>query len=77
VANLLSNPWPHGEIVHNAERMSRLAERYAARLGLDRDRVLAYALAHAGLSASWCIDDRCDPGFPLRCIEVLASLVTG
>jgi streptomycin 6-kinase len=76
VANLLCNPWPHGEIVHDAERMDRLAKLYAARLKLDLDRVLAYALAHAGLAASWNIDDRLDPRFALRCIEVLAPFVT-
>jgi streptomycin 6-kinase len=75
-ANLLCNPWPHGEIVHNAERMSRLAELYAARLTLDARRVLAYALAHTGLSASWHIDDGTAPGYRLRCIEILAPLAT-
>ena len=29
VANLLGNPWPHGEIVHQPGRMLRLAELYA------------------------------------------------
>jgi streptomycin 6-kinase len=76
VANLLSNPWPHGEVVHNAERRNRLAELYAARLTLDVRRVLAYAFAHAGLSSSWHIDDKTDPGFRLRCIEILMPPVT-
>jgi streptomycin 6-kinase len=75
VANLLCNPWPHNEIVHDAGRMSRLAKLYAARLRLDPDRVLAYALAHAGLAASWDIDDGLDPWF-FRCLEILASMVT-
>ena len=26
VANLLGNPWPHGELVHQTDRMLRLAE---------------------------------------------------
>jgi streptomycin 6-kinase len=76
VANLLGNPWPHGEIVHNSERMSRLARLYAAQLKLDLDRVFAYALAHAGLAASWDIDDGFDPGYRLKCIEVLKPFVT-
>jgi streptomycin 6-kinase len=76
MANIFGNPWPHGEIVHDARRMNGLAELYAARLTLDVRRVLAYALAHAGLSASWDIDGGTDPGYRLRCIEILAPLVT-
>jgi len=75
VTNLLNNPWPRGEILHNTERMGRLARLYAARLKLDLDRVLAYSLAHAGLSASWDIDDGFDPAYRLKCIEVLTPLV--
>jgi streptomycin 6-kinase len=75
VANLLCNPSPHGDIVHQPDRMRWLAELYAARLGLDGRRVLAFALAHAGLSASWDMDDGIDPTYPLRCAEVLDELV--
>jgi streptomycin 6-kinase len=74
-ANLLQNPWPHGELVHDVGRMRRLAKLYAARLHLDVARVLAFALAHAGLGASWDMDDGCDPAFRLKCIEVLDPLV--
>lgn len=76
VANLLCNPWPHGDTVHDAERMDRLARLYATRLKLAPDRVLAYALAHAGLAASWNIDDGLDQDFFFRCLEILATLVT-
>ena len=75
IANLLGNPWPHGEIVHNTERMQRLARLYAGRLGLDPRRVLAFAFAHAGLSASWDMDDGNDPAYRLRCAEVLDPLL--
>ena len=74
-ANLFGNPWPHAEIVHDAGRMRRLALLFAARLGLDPGRVLAFALAHAGLSASWDLDDGVDPGYRLECIAVLEALV--
>ena len=75
VANLLGNPWPHGEIVHDPERLQRLAALYAARLQLDVHRVIAFAFAHAGLAASWDMDDGHDPGYHLRCAEVFAPLV--
>jgi streptomycin 6-kinase len=75
IANLLGNPWPHGEIVHNPDRMQRLAGLYAARLGLDVERVLAFALAHAGLAACWDMEDGCDPAYRLRCAEVLGLAI--
>ena len=37
--------------------------------------VLAFSLAHAGLSASWDMDDGFDPAFRLKCIAVLDPLV--
>ena len=76
VANLLGNPWPHGEIVHHPSRMLRLAELYSRRLGLDHRRVLGFAFAHAGLAASWSMDDGGDPSYRLTCASVLAPLVT-
>jgi streptomycin 6-kinase len=76
VANLLGNPWPHGEIVHQPGRMLRLAELYGTRLGLDHRRVLGFAFAHAGLAASWSMDDGRDPSYRLTCASVLAPLVT-
>jgi streptomycin 6-kinase len=74
-SNLLGNPLPHGEIVHDPARMRRLATLYAARLGLEPGCVLAFALAHAGLAASWRIDDGSDPSFRLTSAEILATLV--
>ncbi|WP_158815118.1 aminoglycoside phosphotransferase family protein [Methylocapsa sp. S129] len=74
-ANLLANPWPHAEIVHDTGRMKRLARLYSARLSLDVSRVLEFSLAHAGLSASWDMDDGVDPSYRLECIEALGPLV--
>jgi len=75
VANLLGNPFPHADIVHRPDRMQRLAALYSAKLGLDVRRVLAFALAHAGLSASWHIEEGSDPAYRLRCAEILIPLV--
>ena len=76
VANLLGNPWPHGEIVHQTDRMLRLSTLYASRLDLDPRRVLGFALAHAGLSASWSLEDGSDPSYRLTCAAMLDPLVT-
>ncbi len=75
VANLLCNPQPYGDIVHRPERMLRLAMLYAERLGLDVQRVLDFALAHAGLSAAWSLQDGRDAGYRVRFAEVLDPLV--
>jgi streptomycin 6-kinase len=74
-ANLLRNPWPHAAFVHDAGRMRRLADLYSARLGMDATRTLAFAFAHCGLGAAWDMDDGFDPGYSLRCVELLSSLV--
>jgi streptomycin 6-kinase len=75
LANLLCNPQPHGAIVHRPERMLRLAMLYAERLGLDVGRILQFALAHAGLSAAWLLEDGLDASYRLRCADVLDRLV--
>jgi streptomycin 6-kinase len=75
VANLLCNPQPHGDIVHQPDRMRCLATLYADRLGLDPRRVLGFALAYAGLSAAWSLEDGRDPTFRLQCAAVLDLLV--
>lgn len=75
VANVFQNPWLNTDIVHRPERMRWLAELFAARLHLDMQRVLAFALAHAGLCASWEMEDGGDPSCQLRNAELLNSLV--
>ena len=74
VANLLRNPSHHASVVHDKERMNRHAIFYARRLGFDAKRVLKFAFAHAGLSASWEIEDGEDPAFSLECAALLSSL---
>ena len=75
VANLMCNPQPHGDIVHHPDRMRRLAALYSERLGLAPQRVLGFALAHAGLSAAWSLEDGWDPTFRLQCAAILDRLV--
>jgi hypothetical protein len=52
-------------IVHNPDRLQRLAALYAVRLGLDVRRVIVFAFVHAGLAA---------PAYRLSA-EVFAPLV--
>ncbi len=74
VANLLRNPAPHATLVQDRARMARLAGFYAGRLGLERQRVLDFAFAHAGLSAAWDIEDGVDSGYSLSCADLLSTL---
>jgi streptomycin 6-kinase len=55
--------------------MRRLGMLYAVRLNLDPARVLGFALAHAGLSASWSMEDGCDPSYRLMCASILDAFV--
>jgi streptomycin 6-kinase len=41
---------------------------------MDVRRVIAFALVHAGLAASWDMEDG-DPAYRLKCAEVFAPLV--
>jgi streptomycin 6-kinase len=74
-ANLIGNPWPHGDIVHDPNRMRRVSMVYAARSGLDVRRIQAFAMAHAGLAASWDREDGRDATYRIRCAEVFAKVV--
>ena len=75
VANLLRNPAPCATLVLSRDRMARLAVFYSERLELDRQRILDFAFAHAGLSAAWDIEDGLDPSYSLQCAELLSTLV--
>ncbi|MHA1570346.1 MAG: aminoglycoside phosphotransferase family protein, partial [Alphaproteobacteria bacterium] len=77
VANLLRNPEPHGALVHNQDRMNRLARFYARRLGLEVQRVLGFAFAHAGLAARWDLEDGDNPTYSFKCVDTLAPLTDG
>ncbi len=76
VANLLRNPSSDANLVQDPERMLYLAAFYAERLGFERQRILAFGFAHAGLSAAWDIDDGLDPEFSLGCAKLLSALVS-
>jgi streptomycin 6-kinase len=77
VANLLKNSWVHAGVGHDPARMRRLAVLYANQLKLDMERVLAFAFAHAGLAASFQMDDGDDPSYTLHYAEVLDDAIKG
>jgi len=50
-------------------RMDILSER----LGFERLRIREWGVAHAVLSAWWCLEDRTDWGYSMRCAEIIAQ----
>ncbi|HEY2357745.1 MAG TPA: aminoglycoside phosphotransferase family protein [Phenylobacterium sp.] len=51
-------------------RLARQAEVIATAAQLDRERLLRWTLAHAGVSAAWCMADGFDPAPALAIAEV-------
>ncbi|MGB7337619.1 MAG: aminoglycoside phosphotransferase family protein [Phototrophicaceae bacterium] len=57
VANALLNPISLPQMVQDEARLLRHITIYADGLGIPRDRIIAFAFAHACLSVSWSIED--------------------
>lgn len=57
VANLFGNPIDNPEVVLSPVRAASLSEILSSALGLDRERMLQFALAHCGLSVAWHLED--------------------
>ena len=53
--------------------MARQATIVAEAAGLERERLLRWILAYAGLSASWTLGDGGDATLPLRVAEIAAA----
>ena len=57
VANLFGNPIGDAATVLDPVRVSRLADMLTAALGLERKRILQFALVHAAVSVAWSFED--------------------
>jgi streptomycin 6-kinase len=53
VANAFLNPVDVTKLAASATRIAHLADSFSGRLGFNRKRVIAWACAHAALSACW------------------------
>lgn len=69
-ANLFCNP--DLDVATAPGRLGRQAKIVAEAAGLDRERLLRWVLAYAGLSAAWSIEDGDDPGLALTVAEIAA-----
>jgi streptomycin 6-kinase len=70
-ANIFRNP--DLEIAKSPGRLARQATVIAAAARLDRDRLLRWVLAYAGLSAAWILSDGDDATLDLTVAEIAAA----
>ena len=70
-ANAFRNPDCAGDLILHPDRIARLANRFAHRLGHPRDRLLGWAAAHCALSICWSREDGLDPTEDLSLLPIL------
>ncbi|BCA53713.1 aminoglycoside O-phosphotransferase APH(6)-Id [Nitrospira sp. KM1] len=75
VANSFFNPDEVPHVVATRERIDSLATIFSERLEVDKSRVLQFAYAHGGLSASWHLDDGENPQWRLRMTSLIETLL--
>ena len=74
VGAILRNLWQdRNSITHPVKLLDRRTDIFADRLGFDRARIRGWAISQAVLSAWWCVEDDCDPGWALTMAELLTS----
>jgi len=76
VGPFLINPWPG--LLQNGDAKRKTVRRIAIlseQLGMERERIRGWALAHAVLSAWWSCDEQGRGGeYAIRCAELFMSL---
>lgn len=75
LCNFFFNPIEDHAQIATTERIGRVASTFADELGADKQRILEFAFAHGGLSASWHIDDGEDPSDRLNITQLLKGMI--
>ena len=76
IANIFSNPDDMSHLTLNPERHKAMAAQFAQGLGLDPQRLLAFAAVHAALSTAWSLSEELDMAAHSRAIgEVLFKIL--
>ncbi len=57
VANVFGNPDGAFAEIIDPRRITHLLDLFAPSIGCDREKILRYAIAHAGLSICWSLED--------------------
>jgi streptomycin 6-kinase len=75
ISAFLTNPWPQLlERPQPGRVMARRVDQFAEELGLERERLLAWGVAHSVLSAWWSIEDHgYGWEYAIACAELLAA----
>ena len=74
VGSLLINPWDDlGRDPEIKQKTKRRIGILSERLGIDRMRVRYWGLAHAVLSAWWCLEDHSSCEYAMNFAGVLAA----
>jgi streptomycin 6-kinase len=74
-ANIFCNP--DAAVATRPGRLTRQAGIVAEAAGLDRERLMRWILAYAGLSAAWHLDDGTDPALALAVAEIAKWEIEG
>ena len=75
VSNVFRNPDGAGDLAQHPDRIDALADIFAARLGLDRRRLLQWAAAHCALSECWNRESGDEGTFNLTMLPLLLDAV--
>lgn len=74
-ANMFFNPPGLVDLGADRGRVEGLASLFSDHLQISRRRMLQFAYAYGGLSASWQLDDGEDPGRRIRVTELIGSIL--
>jgi streptomycin 6-kinase len=75
VGPLMLNPWNSlSDRISFERRAKRRVSILSERLGLSRESIIQWSIAHAVLSAWWSIEDREDWRYSLQCAEIFSEL---
>ena len=74
VANIFGNPLNALPEIVDPQRIKRLCDIFSETLGCAKEKVLRYAIAHAGVSICWSLDDGGDLDGNENALERLAFL---
>jgi len=74
-ANTFLNPG--GSPALSRSGLDRRLDVVASHAGIDRDRMLRWVLAHAGLSMAWHLEDGTDPSAALTMAEIASAALGG
>jgi streptomycin 6-kinase len=77
VANIFGNPLGAGALVADPQRIVELTRTFAPVIGCTEEKILHYALAHAGLSICWSMEKGTTPSAVENIGERLAFLKAG